>query len=272
MMVKQIIKSVLHALPSKFFPIFVSVVVFSSITKNISVSSYGNLSLLLTIMGLIATIFSSWIQNAIMRFLPKITGAGEYKNFLSWLFWDNVPVTLILVFVIFLTYYLSGRFTFYIIVLGFLISALNYIYFLFTSIWSANLKFKYCAYIEILKGSVYILLIFTFLYLQKLKLETILISMFLSTLIAVALFTKNFFPGLNKNKYTGDYFLVFFKFGFPMTISSVGSWIIQLSDRWFLDHFFDSSVVGKYSANYNFYELGIRDNNFNYISYRNIFI
>ncbi len=44
-----------------------------------------------------------------------------------------------------------------------------------------------------------------------------------------------------------------------MAFSGVGSWIIQLSDRWFLAAYTDDKVVGAYSANYSLVEFMIKN-------------
>ena len=252
--VTSLIKDTIYYIPSRILPVLFGFIGLSIYTRVFSPEEYGNYSLILVTITLLGMFTYSWVNNSNLRFYRVYKDNNNLNIFYTTSF-ISVLLSIFIVSSILLVLY------FFNFVGSAIASYLLYIILviLSTSFFETILNIMRCdrmavsvsLYRSISSGfSLILSLVFIFIY--DFNILSILISLFITNCI-IALFLAfklNFFMHINIKFFSIDVFKEFFKYGIPVMVTLLFTWILALSNRYIIEYFCGIREVGIYSAAY----------------------
>lgn len=222
------------------------------LTKNLSIDSYGTLSIAQTIYALCIGILALGLGGSIARFYPIEKDTQEGNRIISSLFWvtfalNSVFVTLCFFFSGFISQvtHLPEN----IIPLIGLITLEENLFGIFIEYFRASERFAAYSFITAAKAYVELLLIALFVW-RFHDAEHVLFAVFLNGLI----FTlgTGLYLGIRVKLFSLQLLSIkkFLKFSLPSIPAFLSDWVINLSDRYLIGMLLGASAVGAYSPSY----------------------
>ncbi|MFH1509068.1 MAG: polysaccharide biosynthesis C-terminal domain-containing protein [bacterium] len=225
-------------------------------TRNLDTADYGRLELLNTVLAVLNMIFLIGMASAIIKVANRDTKSDDHKKIASGTaFIFVVPITIIFTVLAWFKatelaeLVLGNAELVNLVKLLLLANAVMIPETIFFSTLRSQDRAKIYSSLWIVRAFVILGLNSYFLIVQKMGIAGILTG----NLIAHFLILIVFFLFVNRTvKFKWDNFLFrkLIKFGLPIIPASLAMWIMDLSDRYFLKHYFDFTEVGIYSLGY----------------------
>lgn len=254
-MTKYFIKDMVCYLPSQVVPGIVGLVSIPIFTRLFPPIDYGNYNLVLTTV-MILNILIGWLPVSITRFHPGYERENKldyfYMNILNLTFISILTITILFLFFFFLvrpSISLEVCSLMYIGLGVFIVASIFNVFLYFLRIKRlVNWFSGFTVWKSIGSLGIALLLIF-FL---KIGIESLLWGIILSILTILPILWKKTMEGRSTLYFKIDLCLTkeMLWYGFPLALSNIAIWMLDLSDRYFLAFFKGPHEVGIYSVNY----------------------
>lgn len=257
---KRMGKDALIYIPGSVMPALVSLIGLTIFTRVFSADEYGYYALVLATINILVIIFGSWLQHAILRYRATYIENSQTHEFNKSLFITLLLITLLIII---------GFAAFFIFR-----NSINDVYIkylapavclLLVDIWFNNVSYiliadtKSKSYSVMVAAHTSLSLIISILWVFIIRKDIVglIWGLFLSKailLIPLLLIVRN--PRTEIAAETKEVYIVAFikemaRYGIPMIGWLLGTYILNISDRYFLQFLRGSSEVGIYSSNYS---------------------
>lgn len=257
-------RDVLHYAPAAFIPAGLSVGSVAIFTRLFGPEAYGRYSLVVAASSIATTFLAGWIQQSVLRYLPRYRAEAELSQFMERFSVVVLTMCMVTLGILFLLYPLLKpvlgeyrRFYFpgvALVLTGILFQTLS-------TAFQADLKSgRYAKYrIAFAVGRLSLALAFVFLVSKDII--GLILGMVVSHVILIG-FMKwelGMWSALKAVHRSLDlaFLKKFASYGFPMIGWMMGGEILALSDRFVIGAFAGASEVGIYAANYSLISMGI---------------
>lgn len=241
---------------AKIFPAIIALGLMAILTRNLTPEEYGLYSLTILTAGFIVAVFLQWISLGVGRFLPECKNKIEEKALLG-----TARVTLAIVLAllspVFLLLYLfedSIPFSILFKMLCFLVFAQAW-FELNLKIMNASLdpiRYAWILAVKSLLSLAFIYLLITFDYGVEGVVWALISALFLSTLLGVDSWKNVSWIKIDKPQIKK-----IAVYGLPLISTYVLKFLIDASDRFFIDKLLGAEALGTYSAAYDFTQYAI---------------
>jgi O-antigen/teichoic acid export membrane protein len=213
------------------------------VSNNISQLDYGNFIIISSFIIALSQILLSIPQQAFSRFYNNSKYIDIVNEFRTYLIFINI-ISVLFIYLFYLFY--ANRFSteVYILMCLFFIFSSNYS--LNQNIFLLNLERKKYFFLKIMEGvAKFILPLVLYSYFETLEsfFSALVLGYFLSLLI-ILMYLKSY---IFKFSYSFNNSKKYFFYAYPIIFTSLSSWIISFSDRYFIDYYVDTENVGIYS-------------------------
>ncbi|MFQ6113121.1 MAG: lipopolysaccharide biosynthesis protein [bacterium] len=220
---------------------------------------FGIYILFLNGTNLCAILFSRWLQQSVIRFLPEAKARGKFESFQSQVLQLLIIMSLIVVAASFMFWFpisfFNEHFSLLIVCVLFAISSIWFINIL--SFYQASLSSKEFTRFNICNAVLQLLFVLFFIYLVKPLIVFLFLSPFLSQTLLVLIIINR--ERIKVVKLNIDWSLLksFLIYGFPLVGWFLASQILSVSDRYVISYFRGNAEVGIYSATYSVINRGM---------------
>lgn len=249
-------------LPSLLLPGIVGLITIPIVTRLFSAEIYGDYVLVLVTVSVLSTIVG-WIATPIVRFYPAYKQGPKLSEFYGTVLkLTSITTAILSLFFLSALLFAKGQISinlYYLLSLGILL-------FILTACFGSLLEFLrarrqvnwYTAFTVWKSATAFgfgIILIMVFNY----DIEGLLWGSVLSLGIAFPLLWKISIEKspIKLNGISNQLASEMAKYGFPLMLANLATWILNLSDRYILGFFQDSHEVGIYSASYGISQSSI---------------
>jgi O-antigen/teichoic acid export membrane protein len=229
---------------SVLIPVIIQLYFMRYVSYNISLDIYGDYVLLLVLVSGCNLIGMTLVQSSAVRFYHESSKKREFIGEQAML----VIVSSFLFLPVFIIYFFM--YDEYSISIGFML----FCYFLFYNI----LLLAKSMVLQALKRELYLLFVIAEAFSNFIlplvffkiwpTLEGLVFGIAMGSFfsaLCVYLLTKRMYISFSKIKYTN--INIYFKYSYPFVFSSMGSWLVSFSDRYFIDWLLSSSATGTYA-------------------------
>lgn len=255
-MTKDLFKDMGKYLPSYIVPAVVSFFSIPIITRLFPPEDYGNYVLVMATVSVLSALTTAWLGSSVIRFFPVYNKQGRLDEFYATVIKLTLLSILSVFFIMAGTMVLAqGYFskTLYSLMrIGALIFLVSAFYSMLLSALRANRKVTWYSFFTVWRSvtgiGLGIILVIAFYYGVKGLLWGQLISMIiiLPLVYKAAVGKLHLKYGKIHSAMTKE----MAKYGFPVAIVNLATWMLSLSDRYILEFFRGSHEVGLYSASY----------------------
>jgi O-antigen/teichoic acid export membrane protein len=254
---KETGKDALRYVPAKVVPALVNFIGLLVFTHIFSPEDYGNYFLVLTTITVMNIVGSGWITSSVLRFYPEFQLRDKLAGFFTSIVFSfvvcNVAITLL---------YLSGLFVLQSYLpekllpfmwLGIFAYLAWSAYYMLLYFLRASLQASAFSRYEIISSGGKFAIAIALVVFFKIGAISLLWGMLLINLVLLFFISKRL--SLLK-KLKGKFFSTkiswdFFKYGFPLGLSSLSAWLLILSDRYILQYLKTAKEVGIYSVSFS---------------------
>ena len=231
------------------------------LTSHLTPSSYGEVALGLTIVGLLNQVFTGGISNGIARFWSVADEHKEYRSYLvssSKLFFLCMLMMLITSFFVLYTIYALEKLLWVsVIVAAIILSIASGFYGLFNGIQNAARNRHIVALHSTLNSWLKIALSLAFFSLFSASSSTVLWAYVASTVVVIVPQFIYFLRLMRSrwsinptNSITKDWTREIINYSWPLAAWGIFTWAQTASDRWALQIFASTAAVGQYAVLY----------------------
>ncbi len=261
--IKKLGKDSLLYVPSKVIPGllgFVSIIIY---TRFLTPEQYGRYSLVFGAFTFINTLTFSWLNEAVLRFNDEHVNENKdefYSTILTIII--SLSVILILLSYLILNYFLDFSPELIILInLSILFYPIRITYKTVLRILSADRNVKIYSFISSLNKILYVAIIYILLRFTGLNEESLIITQIgvVCLLLALQVFVlKDDYSFVFKFKYFNKkYFKDYVKYGAPWIGVTVGNFLLSRGDRYLIEYFLSTDLVGIYTMTYSLAEKSI---------------
>lgn len=229
---------------------FISIIIFSRL---VSPSAYGEYSLLLATVTFLNSICFQWIRLSLLRYLPSSSNKDEVVSTLLFSFFLSSFICIGILLI------LSGVFqipiSFDLIIIGSIILILKGWLEFNLQLFTADIKPGRYGVLLSIRTSSFLLfgvLLIMLGFSGNSLIIALLLSLVLSAIISLGTLRKMKFKLVERIN-----IIKYLKYGIPLTLSSSMIFIVNYSDRYFIEYFLSTSDVGAYSITYDFAQSSI---------------
>ena len=250
-------KDALRYVPAKAVPAIVNFIGLLVFTHIFSAEDYGNYFIVLATISVMSIIGSNWVTNSVIRFYAEFNVRQDLDRLFT-----NVIFAFIICNLVIVSLYVFGFFLLKSRIPPGLIPFLNlslfaYLssatYFVFLFFLRASLQATAFSTYEIISsvGKFFVALVLAFFF--QIGAISLLWGMLVMSLLLSALISKrlSLIRRVKTQLFSKDICKGFFKYGFPLAISSLSAWLLVLSDRYILQFFATAKDVGIYSVSFS---------------------
>jgi len=249
--VKKFGRDMFVYMPAKIVPALITVLMTPLLTNLFKPEDYGNYVLVITSVELLSLIPGGILCSSAFRFLPVY----EQKSLLPLFYNTLIKTCIFLTLVIALSFFIllhiivfSAEF-YNLIFIGIFLFISDSVFRVFMSLLNAGQKAGHYSFFMVFNSVLFIITGILLVIFFKTGISGFILGAFLSdiTCILFIYFTCRI---KEKGDFSKSIAMEVIKYGFPLAISSLGSWIIKLSDRYIIGLYRSSFDVGLYSAAY----------------------
>ncbi len=253
-LILNLAKDSLFYIPEKMFSVLYSFAGILIYTRIFSPAEYGDFSLIIATTGIFGIFVYSWINISNLRFFSSYRDNNKLENFFSTSFFILIGT---LTCSSLLIYILSNYSLLPQIMVNYLILAIGVLFstsFFETmqTILRSDRNSKAYSFFSISSSVLYITISLLLLYILNLRISAILLSYILtnSILSILIIFKYKFQKYIRFAYFSRETLNRFLSYGIPMIATLLFSWVLALSDRYFIEYFRNTNEVGIYSATY----------------------
>ncbi|MFQ5824311.1 MAG: oligosaccharide flippase family protein [bacterium] len=246
-------------IPANLVTAFGTLITIIIVTNIFEPTNFGIYILFLNGTNLCTILFSRWLQQSVIRFLPETKTQGKLESFQSQVLQLLIIISLIIVVMslmfLFPVDYFNEHFTLLTVCVLYGISSIWFNSVL--SFYQASLSSKEFTTFNIYNSVLQLLFVLFFIFLIKPLIVFLFLSPFLSqTILVLIIINKDRIKVFN---YNIDWSLIksFLFYGFPLVGWFLASQILSVSDRYVISYFRGNSEVGIYSATYSIINRGL---------------
>jgi len=262
-MIQDFIKDSLKYLPSLIAPAMVGLIAIPIVTRLFLPADYGHYTLVMATVSILISIVG-WLSMSIIRFYPAYERDGRLKEFygtvVKLLFTSVATLAIIFLGILFLFKSSVLSQLWYLMLIGTLVFILSASFRVLQHFLRARRQLNWYTGFSIWNSvatlGVGIALVLGFHYgVDGLLWGYVLsLAVVLPLLWMVAVGRK---ATLKAGGFSGELAGDMAKYGFPLVVGNLASWIMSLSDRYVLGFFRRAQEVGIYSASYIISEHGV---------------
>jgi O-antigen/teichoic acid export membrane protein len=253
----------LNYFPAAVIPALASIVGVAVFTRIFTSEEYGWYTLVAASAVISTTLASGWIQQSVLRYLPRFKAEGNLDDFMSKFMGLILVVSALVVLLASVFYYpLEGRMGvyahFYFPGLALVVSGL--VFLSINSVFQADLRSGSFALHRIAMSVLRLLIALALVFFVKRDVVGIILgaaAAYFLLIIPMALKLR----GAGRRPVFGGFDLGFVKatasYGFPIIGWMMAGQILSFCDKFMLAFFKDASQVGIYAANYNLVNMGV---------------
>jgi len=261
-MIRELFKDISSYLPAVIVPIIIGIIALPVITRLFHPSDYGNYIIVMATIAILCAIVG-WLRTSIIRFYPSCERDGQlpklYGTVINWLIISIVALDLIFLGILFaVKTYLSIQ-LYHFMLVGTLVFISSAGFEVLQSFLRAKRQVSLYVAFSIWKSVATLIIGIVLVISLNFGVEGLLWGSVLATAVAFPLLgktslkkvssrAKGFSPELTKEMA---------KYSFPLVVGNLAAWIMNLSDRYFLEFFRDANEVGIYSISYRISENSI---------------
>lgn len=254
--VKKLKRDLFIYLPAVLIPALLSIVSIKIYTVIFNPNEYGTYSIILNTSLLFTTVLSQWVQQSIQKFRPIFR---VNDNVLA--FNHNLKYLILFIQIIFLTVsliifpflYLNDKSLSFFFLLGVLVASAQSIFVILSTLMQSDFKSKEYRFFNVINAVLKLTISLMLVYLWQKDIISIFLGFFLSLVITIIPMARNTKIFSSKESFDKTEFLKFLKqfyfYGFPMLGWFLANMILNISDRYIIQHFWTSAEVGIYTAN-----------------------
>jgi O-antigen/teichoic acid export membrane protein len=254
----------LKYIPAVIVPAAVSVLHLSIFTRIFEPGPFGQYSLVYAIVAIFTAVIAGWLQQSVLRYLPRYREQGRVSEFYSKL-GSILWMIAILILVIGLSVHtlirpLLGDYgRYYVPAVVWVIAGV--VFFVQNHAFRANLQSSKFTRYQVLYAVGR--LVFALLFVYFVSRDVIGMMVGATVAYAVLLWPMKselgFFRDVRRSGFVIDmeFLKNFARYGFPLVGFVLGARVLDLSDRFIIEIFRASDEVGIYSANFNLVSMGI---------------
>lgn len=253
--VLNLVKDSLYYLPEKLSSIIYGFVALLIYTRLLSPEEYGDFSLIITTTGIFGIFAYMWLNNSNLRFFSSYKKDNNLSYYFSTSFFiliSTLGSSLLIIYILSNFSLLPRSIMNYLpLVIGVLFS--TSFFDTIKTILRADRKSKAYSFFSISASILYITISLLLIYiLNIIKISAILLSIVLTnSVLSILIILKYDVQKYISMRYISRKVLrQFFNYGIPLIATLLFSWILALSDRYFIEYFRDTHEVGIYSATY----------------------
>jgi O-antigen/teichoic acid export membrane protein len=264
-MIDKFLKDFLKYSPSIIIPGIIGFISIPVLTHFFNPLEYGNYVLVQAIIGVV-TIFAGWIHFSIVRFNAIYEKEGNsgffYAVILKLTFLSAIFITAIYLLLI---YFLKDDFSVDFKYLLFAASAVLFFSILFESFKQflrAQNKPGIYSFLESISKVTAFLIGILLIYFLKTGIIGMLYGVTAAYILifpAIFLFSRyrNTTYDFKNSRITKKFLVETSKYGLPLMFSYFLTWVLSLSDRFIIEHYYTAKEVGIYSASYKIAEYSV---------------
>lgn len=262
-MIKELVKDIAKYLPSYIIPGLVSIFAIPIITHLFSPEEYGNYVLVITTIYVLSALATAWLGASITRFLSAYKLKNSLEEFYSIVVKLSFLSIIIISFIFLSTlFFAQNNISCHLCVLlkvGFWVFIVSSISNVLINIFRAKRQVVQYSFFMVWRSMAGlgfgIALVMVFHY----GVEGLLWGSFLCITLALPLLWRGAIgnPVFKKGRICSSMSSEIVKYGVPVMIVNLATWILSLSDRYILGFFRGSWEVGVYSASYAISERSI---------------
>ncbi len=255
-MIKELLKDVAKYLPSYIIPGIVGIVAIPVITHLFTPAEYGNYALVLVTVSVLASIAVVWIGSSIVRFFPAYSSDEPLEELggttIKLTLISVVAVCLISLGILFLVRDRMSPNLYFLMNIGILLFIARSGYQVLLHFLRAKRQVNWYSSFTIWRGVAGLGLGVALVMGLGLGVEGLLWGTLLGIAIALPWLWKVALGrvSLRAGRVISPLAWQMARYGFPIMIVGIASWILSLSDRYIIEFFRGSQEVGIYSASY----------------------
>ena len=236
-------KGILITVATVIIPVFIQLVYIRYVSYEVSPEVFGNFALLLTLVAAISSILLTIPSTAFVRYFNETKHKNRYINEFRTLL---IPVNILSLFIIIIYSFFMKQFDFITLSLICIFLFLQNNISLNRQIVLQNLQRKNYFFINILeKSSKFFFPILLFFIFETL--DSLIYGLLLGSIILTVVIT--YFNKKYKFNITFSFrrLRIYFTYAYPIIFTSMFTWVIVFSDRYFINYYLDTSSVGIYA-------------------------
>jgi O-antigen/teichoic acid export membrane protein len=253
----------LRYIPSAVIPAFLSIAAISIFTRLFDPLEFGRYAIVAAVTVIMASLLSGWIQQSVLRYLPRFSAERRLTEFVVKLFVLLVIVSgAVLFFFLFLFSFIEpylGEFAPYYHA-GLLVVFSEILFATLNVTYQAGLRSQRSALYKILGALMRLALALGFIFLVRRDVVGILLGAAIANLVLIVPMLKGLTILKNLKmavqSFDGGFIRMLAGYGLPMVGWMLCGQVLALSDRLLIGAFRGSTEVGIYSANYNLVVMG----------------
>ncbi len=253
----------LKYLPSVVIPAVASFLGVAIFTRIFSADAYGEYSLVFIIVSVATSVLSVWLQQSVLRYLPRYRTEGRIDEFLArfgailYAFAFVALVVLLLGWPVHSLMGTTGRY--YLVAAFWTIS--GFVFFVQSHAFRATFQSVAYTRYQVLYAVARLALPLVYFYIVSRDVIGLMIgsaAAYVIFLLPMAI-ELGMARGVKASGFSIDFAFLkkLYSYGFPLVGTVIGVKILDVSDRFVIQHFRGAEEVGIYSANYTLVTMGV---------------
>lgn len=261
--IHKLSKDTLLYLPAKVIPGLLGFITLIIYTRFLTPEQYGRFSLVFGAFAFVVTLSFSWLEQSILRFFDEHTqkNRDEFFSTIFLLVVSYISVLSIFSFVI-LNYIMDITPELLILInIAIVLYPINALYKIILQILRSDRKASLYSVFSSFFIIIYVILIYCMLRFLGFKEEGLmigyLIAYFLLLISQLIILRKDYSFNFRFNLFSKDYMLEYIKYGSPWLGVAVGTFLLSKVDRYLIEYYLTTDLVGIYSMTYSLAEKSI---------------
>lgn len=262
-MMRDFVKDLLKYLPAQIVPALMGLITIPIVTRLFPPEDYGNYVLVMATVSILSTLATGWLDNSIIRFYPAYELKGELSYFYNTVLGTSL-VSIAAIFVLFLGIlfftqeHITGSLR-SLMGLGVVVFVITSFFQVLQTFLRAKRQVHWYTYFAVWHSVARLGLGVALVVVWHMGVESLLWGSIIAVLTVM--------PWLWKLSIGKDISVKrgislsaaseMARYGLPLVVAFLASWILSLSDRYILGLFRGSQEVGIYSASYGIAEQSI---------------
>lgn len=260
---RELGKDLLRYLPSQGIPAVISIITIPILTHLFAPAAYGDYRLVLATVGVFGSA-AAWLPSSIYRFFPELELANDTGRFfatLRRLTWTTV-VVFALLWVVGLTVirpFINDT-LFKLFAIGMFLMAVNTTWAVASGLSRALRQVSWYSFAVSANKALTLGLGLALVLKFGLGIDGLLYGSIAGSLMLIPFLTRAALRAAPKQSgsYDGRLARDMLRYGYPIALMMMASWLLQLSDRYVIAALRDTNEVGLYSAAYAIAEQGMQ--------------
>ena len=252
--IKNVAKDTLFYVPLKLITLLFAFIGLPIYTRVFTPMEYGNYALIIATTGFLGIFTYAWMNQSNLRFFASYKKDNKLNTLFSTSIFTligMVIVSSILLITLSKLSYLPQVIIQYItLIIGIIFTTA--LFETLITILRADRNAKNVSIFGSISSGLYLVISLSLIYIFNFRISAILLGSIVANLIlsTIIIIKFDFQKHIRYKYFSGKALKEFIVYGIPLIAILLFSWILTLSDRYFIEYFRDSAEVGIYSAAY----------------------